>query len=278
MAIFSTEINPVNLENPAMHASDSGSSQKLLELCLRFGSMMNTAGAESARIEDSIQRILTAYGAENPSAYSLPTIVLISFKDQDANMLTSSRRISSQNNHFEQLDQLNNLSRELASGEQKSLSYFEQELDRIEQVDAKGDRLKSFLGIILAGIGFNFLFGGDFVNSVGVLLASLATAVVNTALNEANVNSSFTNFASSFVGNIIIGLLSRYTPLINNVSAASIAILMGLVPGMMFKNSIREIIYKDYTSGLNKLVEGLFVAISLALGSAFALIMSNLGV
>ncbi len=276
MSILDLDINPVNPSNPAMHESESGSSNKLLELCLRFGSMMNESGAESARTEDSIERILSAYGSENVSAFSLPTLVLITFKDQDGIILTSSKRIGSQEDNFEKIDALNNLSRELVN-EQKSLSYFETELDAIAEVDKRDLVIKSFLGIIFASIGFNFIFGGDFINMLGVLIASTSTAFVNTLLSRAEINSTFNNFTSSFVGNIIVGALSSYTFLINNVSAASIAILMGLVPGMMLTNSIREILSKGYTSGLNKLAEGIFVAVSLAMGSAFALMITNLG-
>ena len=264
------DINPVS---HVMHTVESGSGHKLLDLCLRFGAAMNTVGSESSRAEDSIVRILKAYGVIYPSAFVIPTVVIVSFKDEEGNIYASTKRVLSQTSDFIKLDQLNTLSRKLCGAEKQTLSFFESELDRIDQaptITNWSSDLNNLLGIILSAFGFNFVFGGDFLNSIGVLIASFLMAIVNTTLAKLEINSSFNNFASSLSGNIFVRLLSS-TILINNPSTASISILMGLVPGMLLTNGIREILSKDFTSGLNKLVEGIFVAISLAIGAAIAI-------
>lgn len=273
MSRLNSKINPFEApknKNVELTA-ESGSSNKLLELCLRFGSLMINSGSESARTEDSIERILTAYGVEDASAFCLPTLILVSYKDQEGDLYTSSKRTRDVDNNFIRLDELNSLSRDLCTGELKTLSYFENELNRIENKDINKPQYL-LLGIVLAAFGFNFIFGGDLQNSIGVLISAGVMGAVYTFLAQLHTNSVFNNFISSFIGSVIIRSL-EYTSLINDASTASISIIMGLVPGMILTNAIREILTKDYTSGLNKLVESTFIAISLAMGSALALLI-----
>ena len=271
MAKINFDINPVNEINQVMHDSDSGSMSKLLDLCLRFGSLMNSVGSESARTEDSIERILAAYGIDSPSAFCIPTIVIISFKDEEGNIYTSSRRMRSQSSNFTKLDELNSLSRYLCNGELKTLSIFESELDRIEEIEYNFN-MNNLIGTLLVAFSFNFIFGGDFRNAIGAVLAAFLMAIINNFLTNAQVNSTFNNLASSFFGNVFVELFAMIG-LINNTGTASISIIMGLVPGMLLTTSIREVFSKDYTSGLNKLVECLFIAISLAVGAALAIVL-----
>ena len=55
-----------------------------------------------------------------------------------------------------------------------------------------------------------------------------------------------------------------------NPDAVIIGALMILVPGLLFTNAMRDIIYGDTNSGVNRIVQVFLIAIALALGTAVA--------
>ena len=58
--------------------------------------------------------------------------------------------------------------------------------------------------------------------------------------------------------------------LVPNPDAAVIGALMILVPGLLFTNAMRDIIYGDTNSGINRIVQVLLIAVAIALGAAAA--------
>ena len=56
----------------------------------------------------------------------------------------------------------------------------------------------------------------------------------------------------------------------SNTDAATIGALMLLVPGLLFTNAMRDIIYGDTNSGVNRIVQVFLVAVAIALGTATA--------
>ena len=55
-----------------------------------------------------------------------------------------------------------------------------------------------------------------------------------------------------------------------NVDASVIGTLMLLVPGLLFTNAMRDMIYGDTNSGVNRVVEALLIAVAVALGTGAA--------
>ena len=63
--------------------------------------------------------------------------------------------------------------------------------------------------------------------------------------------------------------------LAHNVDAAIIGALMLLVPGLLFTNSVRDIIYGDTMSGVNRMVQVLITAVALAVGTGAAVSLAR---
>ena len=63
--------------------------------------------------------------------------------------------------------------------------------------------------------------------------------------------------------------------LVQNADASIIGALMILVPGLLFTNAMRDVMYGDTNSGLNRLVLVLLIAMAIALGTAAALKLST---
>jgi hypothetical protein len=61
----------------------------------------------------------------------------------------------------------------------------------------------------------------------------------------------------------------------HNLDIIIISALMPLFPGTAFTNGIRDTLKGDYVSGLAKIAEALVIAVSLGLGVALGLFVSN---
>ncbi len=243
----------------------------LLHLCLRFGVMMMEVGAETSRVEDSINRILAAYGLASPSAFAIPSLVLITFQDEEGQIFTSSYRIKSSGNNLDRLCQLNQLSRTLCEGEPKALSFFRSELARIAATPNHSLPVV-LLGSVIVSLAFVILLQGGWQDLITAGLATLLTRFSFVLLSRAQVNSIFTHLLTSFIAGFVVELLFRFG-LGQNPAVATISVIMNLVPGMLMTNGIRETINGDFTAGMNKLTEALLIAIVLAVGTGAALLL-----
>ncbi len=243
----------------------------LLDLCLRFGSLLLEVGAETSRIEDSITRILHAYGTKEPSAFAIPTLVLITFKDQSGTIYTSSRRISVRGNNFHKLSMLNQLSRDLCAGEQRPLEYFRTELERITNTRNAGAPTVILASMLIA-VAFAFLFQGRPADIFAAAVSAIAMRWLFVILERGQVNSIFIHLVTSFVAGLGVELL-YLLGVGQNPDIATISVLMNLVPGVLITNSIRETITGDFNSGINKMIEAVLIAIVLAVGTGIAVLL-----
>ena len=84
---------------------------KLLQAILDIAEEMLVCGAEVSRVEDSIERMCTAYGCTRVNAFIITSNIQVTMEDPDENIVTQIRRIVRNNVNFDKLDYLNDLSR-----------------------------------------------------------------------------------------------------------------------------------------------------------------------
>ena len=80
-------------------------------------------------------------------------------------------------------------------------------------------------------------------------------------------NQFFRTIASSFLMALLAYGLGAFG-IAKNPDAVTIGALMILVPGLLFTNAMRDIIYGDTNSGVNRIVQVFLIAVALALGTA----------
>lgn len=246
-------------------------SQQLIDLCLDFGNLMLESGAESSRVEDSIVRILKSYNRKSASAFAIPTLLLISFKNDNDEIITTSKRVSYIHNDFYKLDQLSNLSYEICNNENISLEFFQKSLQHIK-VSSEYRPFTTIFSTIIVSLGFIYIFRGSLRDVIGAILTAIVMRSTFDFLSRKRLNSLFINLISSFLGGIVSEILFSIN-IVDNPSIIIVSTFMNFVPGIMITNAIRDYTRGDYTSGTNKLIEALLIAISLAIGSVFARIL-----
>ncbi len=242
-------------------------AEKVLYCAMSIGEQLLTCGAEVSRVEDTIRRICTAYGATRVDVFSITSSIVTTMFGGDFESVTESRRVLSMRNDFNKLDELNQLSRYICS----TLPDPEEIPGRLRRI-AEG-RSYSFsqqlLVYALVSGSFAVFFGGDWKDmlvsaAIGVLLKCLEAFI-----RRGSVNGLFTALLCSSAG----GLLSHAAVALRLGSHAdliSIGNIMLFIPGVMFTNSLRDLFSGDTITGLIRFSESLLLAVIVALGFTFA--------
>ena len=68
---------------------------QLLNISVELGCQLMFSGAEIYRVEESVRRLLQAYGLESPEVFAIPNCVIVSVTTPAGHPITRMRRIAS---------------------------------------------------------------------------------------------------------------------------------------------------------------------------------------
>lgn len=240
----------------------------LLDIATELGYQLAMSGAETFRVEESISRVMAAYGI-TAEVFSIPNCLHVSIETPDGTPVTRMRRIGSHGNDLDAVEKYSNLSRKLCS-ETPDLETASQWL----KDTAKARRTYSLplylLGNFLGACGFAVMFGGGLIDSLCAGVCGIVVGLVNTYMDHLKANQFFRIITASF-SMALLAYITGSFGIAANTDAVIIGTLMILVPGLLFTNALRDIIYGDTNSGINRIVQVLLIAAAIALGTGAAL-------
>ncbi len=245
----------------------------LLDLATDIGYCLAINGAETFRVEESINRILSAYGVES-EVFAIPNCITVSFKSQDNHTATRIRRVGHHGNDLNTVEQFSNLSRRICT-EKPDLATAVHWLEETKQARRRYPGVIDLLGHFLGAFGFAIFFGGTWVDALCSGMCGVVVGLVNRFLDKLRVNPFFGTIASAFLMTLNAYIFAALR-ISNNADTVVIGALMLLVPGLLFTNAMRDIIFGDTNSGTNRIVQVLLVAAAIALGTGAAWNLSEL--
>ena len=239
----------------------------LTDLAARVGYHLALSGAETFRVEETIRRIIGAYGIECET-FSIPNCVMVSLEAANGKPLMVMKRVGFHGNDLESVEKLNALSRRICA-ETPDPSVAAQWLDET----LKGRRHYSvpvyYLGNFCAAAGFCPVFGGTLRDSLFAGLLGLIIGFVSRQMDRRETNPFFSTIVEAFAMAVPAYLAAGFH-LVDYIDFVIIGTLMILVPGLLITTSMRDIIYGDTNSGINRIVQVLLSAFAIALGTAAA--------
>jgi uncharacterized membrane protein YjjP (DUF1212 family) len=230
---------------------------------------MLKCGAEIRRIEETIERICKAYGAEHVEVFSITSLIIASVRMPDGEYSSQTRRVYTTANQFGLLEAYNQLSREICA----SKPNLDDIQTRIREIKARRNerRLYAIFGAILAASGFTIFFGGNSVDAiVAGVIGLIITLLGDTLLKNAG------SFSSTLTMSVLSGLMAEaltLTPLPINVDKIMIGTIMLLIPGLAFGNALRDLLCGDILAGILKTVQSCLTAVLIAFGFLLATIL-----
>ena len=239
----------------------------LLDVTVELGYELAMAGAETYRVEESVSRVLQTYGIQ-AEVFAIPNNLTVSIETPEGKPMTRMRRIGYHGNDLDSVDQFSSLSRAICNRKPEP-SEARQWLEAIRKGKKSYSRLLYFLGYFLGAGGFGLFFGGSWLDAFWSGICGILVGWIAQFLDSIKANQFFRTIAASFLMALAaygIGALGLTT----HADSVIIGALMILVPGLLFTNAMRDIIYGDTNSGVNRIVQVFLVAAALALGTAAA--------
>lgn len=242
---------------------DNRSDGRFLNVLIEMGEALQSSGAEIYRVEDTLNRIGYAYGAEEMNVFVITSSIIITIKMPEKEPLTQTRRLKKTGgNDFVKLEELNELSRQICSS-QISVEEFEKKLWQITA--EKSSEKMLLLGNILAAASFAVFYGGNIWDFIVAGLMGAVIWLLEKYVAPLCLNTVAYQMTASFLSGMGICILSRIFPGLH-MDKIMIGDIMLLIPGLMFTNAIRDVLLGDTISASMRLIEALLLAAALALG------------
>lgn len=239
----------------------------LSDLTVRIGYELAVGGAETFRIEDTMKRLMHAYGVDCQT-FAIPNCVMISLETDSGKPLMVMKRVGFHGTDLEAVEQLNALSRRICTqtpDAETAECWLRETLSHCRTYPLP----VYYLGNLLAAAGFCLVFGGTLHDCLWAGLLGLIIGFVMHQMGKMEVNPLFSTITAAFAMAAPAYLAAGFG-LVDSVNAVIIGALMLLVPGLLITNSMRDIIYGDTNSGINRIVQVLLSALAIAMGTAAA--------
>lgn len=240
--------------------------EELLEFAVSLANKLQACGAETYRVEETINRIVAAYGVERVDAFVIPSSIMASLETDEGQIITKIRRLKNSETMLDGIERYTALSRRICT-EKPDIQEARRLLRETEKKVCRYPLPIFYLATFLIGIGFGVFFGGGILEALAAGVCGLAIGAATKFMGRFHANAFFTSFVCSFV----LGFLANTFTAIGfsgNADITVIGAIMLLVPGFLFTNSLRDVIYGDTMSGLNRLVQVLIIAIALVFGTS----------
>lgn len=244
----------------------------LLDVAAELGYTLAISGAETFRIEESISRILNAYGV-NAEVFAIPNCIHVSIETEDHTPLTRMRRVGSHGNDLDAVERYSALGRKICAetpSPEVAMGWLKDTQKSIPHYGKAAIYLAHFLG----SFGFAILFGGTITDALCAGICGLVIALCDHLTQNYHINPIFKVIISACLMALPAHLFA-YLGITQNTDAVIIGALMLLVPGLLFTNAMRDIIYGDTNSGINRVVQVFLIAVSIALGTGVAFRIST---
>ncbi len=240
----------------------------LMDLAADLGYELSMSGAETFRVEDSMEHVLSSYGVSS-EVFAIPNYLIVSILTETGKPITRMRRVGYHGNNLDAVEKLNALSRKICS-EHPEPAEAMRWLDGVRHAVLWYNFPVYLLGNFLAAAGFAMLFGCGPADMLLSGICGLLCGLILRFMDRMKVNPFFTTITAAFAMALAAYGLNL-CGIAQNVDGVIIGALMILVPGLLFTNAMRDIILGDTNSGIYRLVQVILIALAMAIGTAAAL-------
>ncbi len=238
-----------------------------LYLALNIGEEMLMCGAEVNRVEDSVRRICTAYGAERVDVFSITSSIVVTMYGPEFGSLTQTRRISKQSTDMYRLDRLNQLSRDIC----ESVPPLEEASEKLKEINNSRGYSTGIRLVIYAVVSASFtvFFGGNWQDALVSGVLGMILMFLERLLDSYDVNPFLSAFLFSLLGGFG-AIFAVEHGLACSMDKISIGNIMLRIPGIMLTNSIRDFFNGDTMTGILRFLEAAFLSMTIAFGFVVA--------
>ncbi|ALX49920.1 threonine/serine exporter family protein [Lentibacillus amyloliquefaciens] len=235
----------------------------IANVSMMAGKIMLESGAETYRVEDTMNRIASAFGLEDVHSYATPTGINFSANFAE---VTKFIRIQNRATDLQKIDEVNRVSRDITAGN----LTIQEALESLRAVAKAKMTFPYLIQIIAAALvsgSFSFMFGGVWPDFLPALISGgVGYAVMLGAAKLIEVS-----FIAHFIASFFIGLFAMIFLAVgfgDNLDKVITGAVMPLVPGLHITNAVRDLLAGHLVAGVSKGVESILTAFAIGAGVA----------
>lgn len=248
--------------------------KKLADTAMLAGTIMLQAGAETYRVEDTMQRILRTSGGKTTEVLVLSTALMLTVDDPSISAISKMQRIIIRGTNLGNICEVNGLSRKYCAGE-ISLDEIYEELKRL------GDKRRysvkiSYLCTLVTVVMFTLLLGGNAVDALLAGGSAVVMVVFQMIFARKGLNQFMYHMVALACATFFVSVLQAVVCADSNLELIVAGTAMPLLPGVAITNAIRDTLQGDYISGAARVMEAFVRAVSCAVGIGIGLYLGSL--
>ena len=246
-------------------------AEELLLTALDVAEHTLRCGGDVRRVEETITRICSAFGAVHIEAFTITSVIVASVCMPDGTRSQQMRRVHGNSNNLSTLETINSISRSLCEGK-LTLSEAREAVKEARRKMAY-PLWVYYLGAIFAAGGFAVFFGGSVLDGVAAALCGIVVTWLDKHVFP-NVNQVAVTALSSFVAGLFASLLVL-GGVGDNVEKVMIGAIMLLIPGVALSVSLQDLFGGELLSGALRFVHAILLALSVALGFSLSMVVAQ---
>ena len=237
--------------------------KQLFKAAMLAGEIMAQSGAETFRVEDTMNRILRTSQLQSVEVYATTTGIIASLSDPSIESISGVMRITNRANNLSRINDVNQISRNICDCK----ITLDEALLQLEEIRSRKPYSKTTIAFatIVSTAGFAGLFGGSIGDCLIAALNGVIIVLISRWLDRLAGSAFMMDAAKCFALAFITMLCTVYFPSINKETII-IGSIMPLVPGIPITNAIRDTLQGDYMSGTARAVEAFVISLGIAMG------------
>lgn len=237
--------------------------KKIIQIAVNAGEIMLSNGAETYRVEDTINRICHVKNLNKVSSFATLSGIFVS--DNESDGINIIRRIRHRTIDLNKVALVNDFSRTFTK-ENIDNELSKAVLKSITSSTKYSDLSRIFYAGLASG-SFCILFKGNYFDFFAAFIISMFSMKVQSYFDDLSETPFLSIIASSMVIALMAISFSKFG-FGNDIDKTIIGAIMPLLPGVALTNGIRDLISGDLISGSSRMIEAILVAISIAVGIA----------
>lgn len=245
-------------------------SKKILNLAISIGEEMLKSGGEIYRVQETVSRILEAYGIRDYNVVVVTNGIFATVCEQRKDAGSMVRNVPIGDVNLKRVSEMNQLSREICSGGCGIKEAYKKLEQYMHGPSSDAGNLALILACGVGSAGFGYLLGARPYDSLISFFLGMILQAFQIAAYKRNASKFMVNiFGSALVtaGSLLlyaIGMGILYDRTI-------IGGIIRLVPGVALTTAIRESFDGDYLSGSVRLFDALLTGMCIAIGVGAAI-------
>lgn len=233
------------------------------------GEIMLRNGAETYRVEDTINRILSLTHYTIVESYVTPTGIFVTLDHPNHDSMTMIKRVQQRTVHLGKVERVNSVSRQVVKEDITIEEAYEQ-LKIIKDLPPYSPLVRSISYTFVTGC-FALVFNGTIMDALVASVIGLLLGIIHEYFKRLDLIPYLNDMISSTLVASLAVLFTHALHIAQDLNVVIIACIMPMVPGLAITNAIRDTIEGDLVSGVSRGAEAFFVAVSIAVGVGFAL-------